>query len=68
MGFRIAVVSALLLSLFPVAFNFSEVNQSNDYAFEDYTRTILNKHRKKFGYLFISMGLSRLGFILFSVG
>ncbi len=45
-NFRIAVVCALLFSLFPIAFNFSEVNQSNDYTFEDYTRAILNSTEK----------------------
>jgi hypothetical protein len=35
-----------LLSFFPLAFNFSEVNQSNDYTFEDYTRAILNSTEK----------------------
>ncbi len=45
-NFRIAVVFALLLSLLPVAFNYSEVNQSNDYTFEDYTKAILNSTEK----------------------
>ncbi|MCX6170384.1 MAG: DUF2723 domain-containing protein [Ignavibacteriales bacterium] len=45
-NFRIAAASALLLSLFPVAINFSEVNQNDDYAFEDYTRAILNSTEK----------------------
>lgn len=45
-NFRIAVIVALLFSLFPIAFNFSEVNQSNDYTFEDYTRAILNSTEK----------------------
>ena len=45
-NFRIAVIVALLFSLFPIAFNFSEVNQSNDYTFEDYARAILNSTEK----------------------
>lgn len=39
---KIAIVISLLISLFPFALNFNEVNQSNVYTFEDYTRTILN--------------------------
>ena len=45
-NFKIAVVFALFLSLLPVAFNYSGVNQSNDYTFEDYTKAILNSTEK----------------------
>ncbi len=41
-NFKIAIALAFLISLFPLALNFSEVNQSNVHTFEDYTHTILN--------------------------
>lgn len=39
---RIAIILTGLISLFPLALNFSEVTQSNVYTFDDYTHTVLN--------------------------
>ena len=39
---NIAIILTGLISLFPLVLNFSEVNQSNVYTFDDYTHAVLN--------------------------
>ena len=43
---RIAIASSIIISLFPLALNFSSVNQSGVYTFEDYTKAVLNSTEK----------------------
>ena len=43
---KAAIITALVISLFPLALNFSVVNQSGVYTFEDYTKAALNSTEK----------------------
>ncbi len=39
---KTAITTVFVISLFPLVLNFSEVDQSGVYTFEDYTKTVLN--------------------------
>ncbi|NJD22403.1 MAG: DUF2723 domain-containing protein [Melioribacter sp.] len=43
---KTAIITAVIISLFPLVLNFSEVEQSGVYTFEDYTKAILNSTEK----------------------
>ncbi len=43
---KAAITIVLVISLFPLALNFSGVNQSEVYTFEDYTKAVLNSTEK----------------------
>lgn len=43
---KTAIITALVISLFPLVLNFSEVDQSGVYTFEDYTKAALNSIEK----------------------
>jgi len=43
---KTAIITVLVISLFPLVLNFSEVDQSGVYTFEDYTKVALNSTEK----------------------
>ena len=43
---KTAIITSIIISLFPLVLNFSEVDQSGVYTFEDYTKAILNSTEK----------------------
>lgn len=43
---KTAIITAVVISLFPLVLNFSGVDQSGVYTFEDYTKAILNSTEK----------------------
>lgn len=43
---RTAIISVFVIPLFPFLFNFTDVDQSSVYTFDDYTKTVLNSTEK----------------------
>ena len=43
---KTAIVTSIVISLFPLMLNFSKVDQSSVYTFEDYTKAVLNSTEK----------------------